>query len=151
MFPSLVTTTNSAKQRSNKKGGVGAYIKDTIKYKRRKDIEKRYATLEHLWIEISGKNKNSNLLFYYRSTKILSTHLWDTEMENLLSDLSSSWRGFLLLAGDFNIDLLQSTHPTTRQYLDLLYVFNLSQHIKHARRTTRESATLIDHIIPNNT
>ena len=41
---------------------VGACIKDTIKYKREKGIEKRYPTLEHLWIKISGKNKNNNLL-----------------------------------------------------------------------------------------
>ena len=38
----------------------------------------------------------------------------------------------------------------TRQYLDLLYVFNLPQHIKQATRTKRESATFIDHIISNN-
>ena len=136
-----------------KGGGVGAYIKDTIKYERRKDIEKRYPALEHLRIEISGKNKNSNLLLgtIYRSTNMLSTHLWFTEMENLLSDLSASWSGLLLLAGDFDIDLyvLQPTHPMTRQYLDLVYVFNLSQHIKQATRTTRESATLIDHTSSN--
>ena len=40
----------------------------------------------------------------------------------------------------------------TRQYFNLLYVFNLSQHTKHmqATRTTHESAALIDHIISNN-
>lgn len=75
--------------------------------------------------------------------------MWFTGMENLLSDLSSSWNGLLLLAGDFNIDLLEPTHPMTRQYLDLLYVSNLPQHIKQATRTTRESASLIDHIISN--
>lgn len=116
-----------------------------------KDTENRYPTLEHLWMEISGKNKNSNFLLgtFYRSTRIWSTHLWFTGMENLLSDLSSSWNDLLLLAGDFNIDLLEPTHPMTRQYLDLLYVSNLPQHIKQATRTTRESASLFDHIISN--
>ena len=35
-------------------GGVGVYIKELIKFKRREDLEKRYHTMEHLWIEIFG-------------------------------------------------------------------------------------------------
>ena len=42
-------------------GGVGVYIKDSIKFKRPSDIEKRYPTLEHLWLEIPGCNKHSRL------------------------------------------------------------------------------------------
>ena len=43
-------------------GGVGFYIKDTLKFKRRKDIEDRIPDLEHVWVELHGKNKNSRLL-----------------------------------------------------------------------------------------
>ena len=39
-------------------GGVGAYIRDTIKYKRRKDIEAIQPELEHLWLEVPGRNKH---------------------------------------------------------------------------------------------
>lgn len=38
-------------------GGVGFYIKDTIKFKRRTDIENRMPDLEHLWVELPGKIK----------------------------------------------------------------------------------------------
>jgi len=44
-----------------KGGGVGAYIKESVKYKRHKDIESRYPELEHLWLEIQGRNKHSHL------------------------------------------------------------------------------------------
>ena len=54
-------------------GGVGIYIKDTIKFKCRKDIENRMPDLEHLWVELPGKNKNSRLLagVIYLSEKLL--------------------------------------------------------------------------------
>lgn len=38
-------------------GGVGAYIKETIRHKRRKDIENLESELETLWLEIAGRNK----------------------------------------------------------------------------------------------
>ena len=74
-----------------KGGGVGAYIKESIKYKRRKDIENKHPNLEHLWIEIGGKNNNSSLLLgtIYRSTRILDTQQWFLEMENMLSELKT--------------------------------------------------------------
>lgn len=52
-----------------KGGGVGVYIKDNVKYKRCRDIEEMQPELEHLWLEIPGRNKNSRLLLgvMYRS------------------------------------------------------------------------------------
>lgn len=134
-----------------KGGGVGAYIKNNIKYRRRKDIENKHPELEHLWIEIQGKNKNSSMLLgtIYRSTRIIETQQWFTEMENMLSEITTSWNGLLVLCGDFNIDLLQPSLSITKQFMDLLYVFNLTQHINKATRTTRRSSTLIDLIISN--
>ena len=37
-----------------KGGGVGVYVKETTKFKRRTDIENRYPKIEHLWIELPG-------------------------------------------------------------------------------------------------
>ena len=70
-------------------------------------------------------------------------------MEDLLTDLTTSWNGLLILTGDFNIDLFQPDAELTKQYLDLLEIFNLSQHVKEGTRTTPISRTLIDHIISN--
>ena len=38
------------------------YLKDTIKYKERQDLKKLDETIEHMWIECEGKNKNKNYL-----------------------------------------------------------------------------------------
>ena len=40
--------------------GVGVYLKESLKFKRGKDIESHYSNLEHLRIEIPGRNRNSN-------------------------------------------------------------------------------------------
>ena len=43
-------------------GGVGMYIKDIIKYNERQNLSKLDETIEHMWIDCSGKNKNRNCL-----------------------------------------------------------------------------------------
>ena len=91
--------------------------------------------MEHLWLEIQGRNKNSRLLVgtIYISTRILTTQQWLTQMENMFSDLSTSWDGLLIITGDLNIDILKPNAPLTKQYIDLLYclyTFNLTQHVK---------------------
>ena len=45
-----------------KGGGVGVYLKESIKFKRHKDNDSRHPLMEHLWIEVPGRNKNSKLL-----------------------------------------------------------------------------------------
>lgn len=85
----------------------------------------------------------------YRSTRILATQQWLARMETMLSDLSTSWDGLLIITGDLNIDILKPNAPLTKQYTDLLYTFNLTQHVDKATRVTRMSETLIDHIISN--
>lgn len=110
-------------------GGVGAYIKESVKYKRRKDIESRYPELEHLWLEIQGRNKHSHLLMgtIYRSTRILDTQQWLLKFESMLSDLMTTWDGLLIISGDLNINMLKPSDPLTKKYTDLLYTFNLNQ------------------------
>lgn len=57
-----------------KGGGVGAYIKENVNYKRRYDIEKTQPDLEHLWLELPGKNRHSKLLLgvFYRSDLLIT-------------------------------------------------------------------------------
>ena len=80
---------------------------------------------------------------------MLTTQQWLAKMENMLPDLSTSWHGLLIITGDLNIDILKPNAPLTKQYIDLLYTFNLTQHVDKATRVTRTSETLIDHIISN--
>ena len=53
-----------------KGGGVGGYMKESVQFKRRTDIENLETEFEHLWLEFPGKNKNSKLALdrHYLST-----------------------------------------------------------------------------------
>ena len=132
-------------------GGVGVYLRDTINYKRRTDIEDIEPELEHIWLEIPGKNKHSKLLLgvLYRSERIQDFQTWIDKTENLLSQLNVLWDGLLVVTGDMNIDLLKPELVQVKKYIDLLESLNLYQHVQHPTRTAPTSATLIDHIISN--
>ena len=77
--------------------GVGAYIRDSLEYKRRKYVENMEPDLEHLWIEFPSRNKYSKLLLgaVYRSEKALSFGDWlEKLLNNHLGRSYSRHRGY---------------------------------------------------------
>jgi hypothetical protein len=132
-------------------GGVGAYISNSIKYKRRKDIENLQPNMEQLWFEVPGRNKHSKALIgvIYRSERIQSSSDWLDSFESLLGHLTVSWDGLLLVTGDINIDLLKPNDPLSKMYQSILEIFGLTQHVTKPTRVTQNSKTLIDHIVTN--
>ena len=132
-------------------GGVGVYIKENINYKSRRDIENAHPELEHLWIEVLGRNKYSRALVgvIYNSERILSPSDWLNSLENLLGYLTVYWDGMLMLTGDINIDMLRPSDHLTKRYQGILDMFELTQIVKRPTRVTRTSKTLTDHFITN--
>ena len=102
-----------------KGGGVGAYIRDNIKYKQRKDIENTQPDMEHLWLEIQGKSKHSKLLLgnFYRSEAMHRPSVWLDKFEDLISYITTQWDGLLVRTGDMNFDLLTPQRGDTFPYL----------------------------------
>ena len=134
-------------------GSVGTYICDSIQFKRKKDIERLQPEIEHLWIEVPGRNKYSKALFgvIYRSERIgLSPSDWLDAFEALLGYLTVSWDGLLLSTGDTNIDILKPSDSYTMQYQCILDTFGCHQHVTKPTRITRTSKTLVDRIVTNN-
>lgn len=119
-----------------KGGGVGAYVRENIKYKRRKDIEEKQPNLEHLWLELPGRNKHSKLLLgvMYRSDKTLRPLDWLDCLEDLLSHITTSWDGMTVLTGDMNIDLLGDFNSVTSRYCGMLDIFGLKQVVSKPTR-----------------
>ena len=54
-----------------------------------------------------------------------------------------------MITGDLNIDLLRPEQPQVKQYIDMLELLNLHQHVEQPTRITAYSKTFIDHIISN--
>ena len=66
-----------------------------------------------------------------------------------MSQIVSTWDGLLIVTGDININLLDKEDNITRQYMDILKGFNLTNYITKPSRTTRTSKSLIDNLISN--
>ncbi|XP_057310275.1 uncharacterized protein LOC130648252 [Hydractinia symbiolongicarpus] len=138
------------KNRTDKRGGgVGMYIKDELIYKTRDDITKLDNSIEHVWIEVKGRNKNYSYLvgtFYQPSSIEREKKDWLERFDILLRHITAKWDGIIIITGDFNIDLLQGDKSTIELYQDTLMTYDLKQHIT---KPTRKSTSLIDHVISN--
>jgi len=101
-------------------GGVGAYLREEIEYKRRQDLENKDPQLEHLWLEISGRNRQSKLILgtIYRSERMVDYNTWTSE--NLLAYITTEWDGALLIMGHFTIDLLDYHSTRTVRYKNMV-------------------------------
>ena len=75
-----------------KGGGVGMYIRENIKFLRQKDLENLHPDLEHLWIEIPGRNRHSKVLIgaMYRLTRVLSTQERLINVEDMLGHINNN-------------------------------------------------------------
>ena len=101
------------RNRDEKRGdGVGIYIGDTIEFKVRSDISKLDDSIEHLWVEIEGKKKNSACfigVFYQPSSENNKKLEWIEKLDSVLSIVKSNWNGNIMITGNSIIDLLAST------------------------------------------
>ena len=132
-----------------KGGGVGCYVKSNLECKRRVDIEKLDNELEHLWLEVSGRNKRSKILIgiIYRSNKFFTVSQWMDRFEDLISKIKIVNEYPIVLSGDFNINMMDTNNHTTNDFQSALTQFNFEQLIQEPTRTTENSSTLIDLII----
>ena len=129
-------------------GGVGLYIRSDIKYKLRNDIVNTNTDIEHLWLEVTLRNKNSNLLlgiFYQPNFDNLAKSKWLHKFDDILSYACSRWNKSIVICGDMNFDLSKPDEPIQKHYLSILSSHNLNQHVK---KPTRKTA-ILDHIITN--
>lgn len=129
-------------------GGVGFYVKESLTYKVRKDLQRIDTTLEHLWLEFKGRNKNNSYLvgvMYQPSPRTGDKDIWLGKLDHLLSQISTKWNGSIIIAGDTNINTLIRS-PTVDRYADILKTHGMLQHIS---KPTRQGRKTIDHIITN--
>ena len=116
-----------------------------MNFKVRHDLGKIDESIEILWIEVQGRNENTPVLIgavYEPSPNETEKLIWLEKI--ILTEIYIKWSGAIIIAGDFNIDLLNETKQSQRLYNDILNSFSLPQHIAKA---TRNSKTLIDHVI----
>ena len=132
-------------------GGPLLYIKKTLKYICRKDLQIYKATeLESAFIELlSSSRKNTIVGCIYRHPSMHSSEFNSIYLNDLLEKLSHETKKVILMS-DFNIDLLKyDTHGDSSDFLDAMYASFPLPYINTPSRVTPHSKTLIDNIFSN--
>ena len=108
---------------------------------------------EVLFIKIKSCKIFSNTVIIgnvYRSPSSRNTDNFRSIIDNTLSKLGSHKTKQILIAGDFNIDLINyETDDHSRELIDTTSNHGFTQVISRPTRITDHSATLIDHIYTN--
>ncbi len=131
-------------------GGVGLFIRNSLTFKPRIDLDSCTDDFETVWVEIDNKkDKNFLICCVYRhpSSKVdnLTSHF-----QNLLSNISSN--KFVFIMGDFNVNLLDyASHSPTTDFVNNFFSHNLLPCIHHPTRVSEHRASVIDNIYTNAT
>ena len=129
-------------------GGVGFYIKEHMSVKVRQDLDKIDESIETLWIELRGRNKNTPFLtgvIYQPSSNETEKLVWLEKFEHILSEVYTKWNGVIILAGHLNIGLLNGSKESQRRYKDILHSFSLNQHITSPTRKSKTNCSCDQH------
>ena len=79
----------------------------------------------------------------------MTASYWLESFEELLSHITSTLDGMVVLTGDINFDLIGRPDSLVTRYSNTLDMFGLEQTVTKPTRVTRTSRTLIDHINTN--
>ena len=133
-------------RKTKRGGGVGLYIRDTLTYSRRKDLE----------IFLEGRFETLVVEIEYHKTKFICCSLYRPPNTSLLDfkntytdwvdKLKQEHKG-ILICGDFNIDLLKTENKYSNEFMDYNLSRQLIPSITKPTRITKSSATLIDNIM----
>ena len=130
-------------------GGVGMYVKDTLNFIKRPDLEITLDGVETCFIELPRVKQNHVIIgCIYRHP-----HSDREDFKEILREKLEylNTQGYeVYIAGDINQDFFRySTDKLTSDYLDMLLNLGYMPIITKATRITDHSASLIDHIYTN--
>ena len=125
-------------------GGVLIYIKDTIHYKRRLDLEP--AGIECIWTEIILRNKHILFGAFYRPPN--SSVMYHSTIEDSIHLALDTGIPDVVITGDFNYNLLSD--QTNRKISSICQQFSLHQCISEPTHYSENASSLIDIILVSN-
>ena len=132
-------------------GGVGLYIKKSIKHHLKCKISLNCRAVEDVWIEMKIGKKSFTVGVIYRHPVNTTAHIeeFNNSLNELLIDLNIAKTDYCIL-GDFNIDFLKiKQNEAIRKYANTLISCCVKCAINQPTRVTNTSKTLIDHIYFN--
>ena len=128
-------------RKADRHGGVIIYVKDSLYYKRRHDLEPR--NIECIWIEIQLNHTRVLFGLFYRPPNSDAAYL--SSIEDSISLALDTQINNIIVTGDFNLDMLSNN--TSRKISELCEQFALYQTITEPTHFTENSSSLIDIIL----
>ena len=98
-------------------GGVGIYLKNTLKYSPRNDLSLKTPNCEDLWIEVESETSNFCLGVVYRHPK-KNFSLFQNKLYLQLHDFETNNMNYVV-CGNFNINTLLN-NPTISEYIIII-------------------------------
>ena len=126
-------------------GGVIIYVKDSLYYKRREDLEPR--NIESIWLELTINRKHVLFGLFYRPPNSNSNYFSDIE-DSIALAVDSPGISEIIITGDFNLNLLNP--QTARKINSICTQFSFYQSIIQPTHFTENSSSLIDILLVNN-
>ena len=75
-------------------------------------------------------------------------------MDHLLSHITTTWTGAIILTGDMNININDKNSPISTRYIETLHNHGLLQHVdqptRNGNKTIDHIASNVDHILATN-
>ena len=137
------------KDTNSRAGGVGFYIRTSINYKIRPDLDLNVKDTEDLWLEITlEKNKKMYVAVLYRHPRH-NYNDFQFALLHSIEKLNKNNSNFYIF-GDQNINLLRyHSNNSVKTYLDLLNCYNCHCLIDKPTRIDGSKISIIDHIYTN--
>jgi len=133
-------------------GGVALQTHKSISYKELPHLSSSDESIESVFIEITklpNRNEKPIIGVVYRPPNSNFNHFLE-KFESIINQLNQSHKPCYIM-GDFNVDLLTQTNPSTKSFTDLIYSNSFLPLIDKPTRIKPPSSTLIDNILTNST
>ena len=140
-----------SKSRSVKRGGgVGIFLNDDFNFILRDDLSRMLPYLECVFVEVPQENKRNLLIGSIYRPPNTDVSAFNAEFLNILVDINNQKMLNVCIAGDCNLDLLQTNHvDATSEFITNLLSHYYNPVIRSPTRITTKSATIIDNIFIN--
>ena len=131
-------------------GGVGIFLCSSFNYFIGHDLCCMLHYIKCLFIELP-KNGKQNIIMgcIYRPSNTKSnadTNLFNSELKSILISIDNSKKKTILLAGDYNLDQLDSDDQYVSDFINNLLAYSYLPAITRPTRITQNFKTLLDNI-----
>ena len=136
---------------TTKAGGVGIYIKKTLPYKQKSEINIKLSFVENIWIEVKAATGPIvvGVIGRLPTTRVNDYECFITNLCDIFTELCANNTAFYAV-GDNNIDLmLINVNQNYRKYVNSILSTTTKSAIDLPTRITDHSKTLLDHIYVN--